>query len=906
MRKIQKMVNSSKRSLYMGIFMFVLCAVFLLSGCTEENPAESVSSNETSEESAAKKIENDDKEIKSYQGKRKGPENLHIQGYDVVFVIDNSKSVWNQQNIRNQAFKHIAELAMGSDIRIGMVYFADTIYEDYTISLTSMQNEEESKKVFEKLTMEEKDYSNIDTNIGTALERAVQLFSDQDSSRKRMIVLFSDGKNENEAQQKFYTEQANEKTEDQAEILKEMGIPVYCIYLQKERNDEEYLKKVVNYFSEDYSYVDERFSKLTENEIDQLTDKFIHVFYTMQNNMKYCKLSLDSSGRSPFYVPVLGVNKLQFFINGNFSKAEVNSPEIKGLVKWEEQPYASAYIEQPLAGDWSIEVESEEPHQISGSIAYYADLQAAAELCAVQDSSGTAKGKMYQIIIHFYDGEGNEILIDPKAVVTAEFFLSDEDDKEETALNMSVEDGKAKSEPFSLYSYGNADCQVNVTYDNFVDLDYLLDCGTVEKTAPVVEDLSNKVFYGEKTEDEKIHFILKEEEVYTDPEGEEVVIKEVIQLNPENPIKAEKKDGYFYLTAEKLGAVNFALQLEDTSGMRAEAIIEGELKNQADLRLLKKNLLIVGIVLILGFFIVLGKEILDKQLLRKLKDQFDDDIVEYELLKGDGEKQKEIFLEYQQDIALALNGDKEVKGIIELASALTLEQQESFRISGYLQEHFFDEIIAQAEKILERIEEEERNMMICRDAEPSIKDGKESDKLIKAMRRCCNTAKKVIERLDEECRQLQHYNEELEEHLGTVETLAQEIEDMLQTKITCDLNLRVLSEERHLQAKMSRYGDNGKLREGYYLLDDLTTMGDGALGTLGKTIGKTGIYVYGYQTDTQGSGLELKSGKEFTCNLLEDTKNAVSGKTVILLKGKKYILRCQAGQKETELLLNVI
>ena len=70
------------------------------------------------------------------------PDNLNQNGYDVIYLIDNSRSVWSQQDARNKAFRGISNLAVGSDIKIGVVYFADHVYEDYTKGLTSMETED--------------------------------------------------------------------------------------------------------------------------------------------------------------------------------------------------------------------------------------------------------------------------------------------------------------------------------------------------------------------------------------------------------------------------------------------------------------------------------------------------------------------------------------------------------------------------------------------------------------------------------------------------------------------------------------------------------------------------------------------------------------------------------------------
>ena len=100
--------------------------------------------------------------------------NVSDTGYDVVFCIDNSRSMWKQQDIRDQDVRVLANLAVGSDIRIGGVYFADHVYQ--RCSLTSLTGEEDTKKVMSFLNFTDKDDGNRDTNIGSALSEVLKLF----------------------------------------------------------------------------------------------------------------------------------------------------------------------------------------------------------------------------------------------------------------------------------------------------------------------------------------------------------------------------------------------------------------------------------------------------------------------------------------------------------------------------------------------------------------------------------------------------------------------------------------------------------------------------------------------------------------------------------------------------------
>lgn len=167
------------------------------------------------------------------------PSNL-TEDYDVVIVADNSGSVWEQQAERDQALRGIVNRAIGSDMRIGGVYFGEKICK--TLSLTPMADEDGYACVQEFFQMTEQDEENRGTNIGKALEEARHILENQGGGRQKVIILFSDGINENMGDDADFEADADRMTLEQAKILEENEIALYCVYLQKSRNDEEYLK----------------------------------------------------------------------------------------------------------------------------------------------------------------------------------------------------------------------------------------------------------------------------------------------------------------------------------------------------------------------------------------------------------------------------------------------------------------------------------------------------------------------------------------------------------------------------------------------------------------------------------------------------------------------------------------
>lgn len=433
------------------------------------------------------------------QSKIVSPKNLNQNGYDVIYLIDNSRSVWNQQDVRNKAFRGITNLAAGADINVGIVYFASRIYSDYTKGLTSMETEDGCKSVLNALNMTARDENNIDTNIGNALEAAINMYDGQNPSRQRIVVLFSDGINENSAQDKDYTQKANKKTKKMAQKLEEMNIPLYCVYLQQDRNDENYLKELVNYFSDEKDYTKNRFSKVKASDISSLLPTFTKVFYAMQNNMRYRELNLDSTGTTTFYVPSLGIKKLNIYVNMD-TDIEIGVRGDSGEHSWDENsgehvlesPETSdrtfLTYEAPQSGEWWLRVKNDNFSQAYGTITYYTDLSASVELIP----AGTNDEKMvnqYRLKLHFYDENAKEIALDSMAnVAVTQKYTGEDGRKNSETIDMNIKKGTAVSKPFKINSYGSYSYNISLGYENFINLNYTISGISLIKKASVTTD----------------------------------------------------------------------------------------------------------------------------------------------------------------------------------------------------------------------------------------------------------------------------------------------------------------------------------------------------------------------------------------------------------------------------------
>ncbi len=849
------------------------------------------------------KEEEGKKDSEKNEGEMLEPDNLNDKGYDVVYVIDNSGSVWKQQEIRNQAFRNISNLAVGADIRVGVVYFADHVYD--TLSLTSMEDKAGSEKVLKFLDMKQQDQGNIDTNIGNALEAAANMFDSQDSSRERIIVLFSDGINENLAGDSAYKVAADRKTEEQAARLKKMKAKIYCVYLQKDRNDEAYLQRLVNYFSDEWDYVPSRFSKVMDSEISTLSDKFAAIYFAMQNNMKYREVNPDSSGNVNFYIPSLGVEKLQVYLDGNIQKSGLASVKDSQYTMWKDKTATFIEYGKPKAGDCTIEIESPDLDGVSGTIACYAYLQVSVDINKKEKGKGE-KGKKYEMVVHFYDRNGEEVKIDSMASVEATVIMVDEKGEEtEITPAMEIEEGIAKSDAFVLDAYGAYRYELHLTYEDFIDLSYKAEAGSVEKTAPVVHNIEDGKFKGEKTEDGKIAFSIKESELYEDLEGEGISIENVAQLNEANKVSVTQEDGYVNVVADDTGDVNFALQIVDESGMGAEVTVQGNLSDKGVARMVVK-IVIVAVLMIILLFILSGLRI------RRKKEQLGEMFSEFERIASEFTKminvcdeEKEKFQENESRVRRALHGEGKKMGVLEFAGLLEEEQREDFGLDVYQRENYEEDILAEGKKIQKEIENAKRGIGIYKGKEESIKKNQGNvDNAIKEIRECCGRASEELDKVKNGYRMLREQNEKLIGKIRKMGIEAGTVEDMLENEIVCKLSIREITTLPNVMGQKGCRNDAGKYIKGFYKLDDVKILGKGKLG---DNIGKTGIYIYGYEDEDGSVGLELRSMREFRFGL----QRAGNGtdmelkKEAVLLSGNRYSVKIQVNRWEVGMILEV-
>lgn len=850
------------------------------SGAGADSTADDAASTDTYD-SAAK-----DESIRYLE--RSAPENLNQTGYDIVYVIDNSRSVWSQQSYRNQAFKKITNLAVGSDMNIGVVYFADHLYK--TMKLTSVQTEEGSKKVLDTLNMTEQDNYNIDTNIGNALEEAVKMFNDQDETRQRIVVLFSDGINENLAGEQSYTDRANAKTREQVQKLKNMNASIFCVYLQKQRNDEEYLKQLVNYFSGGDGYTQERFAKVEESRISDLTKTFTKVFYAIQDNMRHREIELDSSGTDTFYVPCLGIKELRVFLDGKIQEGTIKPAGESPNSKWPYESATFAVYTDPVPGNWSIDVKSSDLSDVYGTITYHVNLLAGGEVAKLEEDD------KYQLTVRFYNENGEEIAID-HAVSVAVYMNYNAEDGSSTSvpLNMTVNDGCAKSDPFEMTAYGDYSYTVDLTYSEFVDLKYTLSGMGVDRTAPVTTSIESGKFQGEKTAS-GYQFSIAEEKLWKDLEGEEVWITRIVQKNAANYVEAVKEDGYVVVTAAETGDIDFELQIEDASGMTAKVSVQGSVSDRGIARMIRSGICICLILIGLAVAAV------ELSRLKKVRDREnrEEELKSY-FDKWEQQKQKADricasldnrirMLKEEIDSFLGNTaGSSQRRTIVDLKelidrAEITPCELEALGMEDHMDEDLRSQLESTPDKFAEKVAELRARLEEIEQEVNGIKETHtDMEQALACMNTCCDSCKTITGQAEDCLESVKASWEKFQAAEDNMDQLVKVLEDDVAKGIPCSLKAEL---PNHLIAMKRK-----NTKKGFYALSDVKVIGcDSDLGTI---LGcDTRILVSGVDEE-ELCGLKFESEREFD---LEDEEGKIlTANEAVLQQGSRYQLTVTTG-----------
>ena len=884
----------------------------------EDTTEENTTAESTPAENADTPSENEPTEPavsdgRSFQTEIAKPDNVEQDGYDVIFAIDNSGSVKKKQReARCNALKSIVNRMVGSDFNVGIIYFSGEAYNTY--GLTSMKNEDSAKEVLEHLTTVVEGRPDKNTNISSALEVAQTFLADSNPNRQPVIVLCSDGTNENKEHDLAYQEEADAAT---AEIVRQLKnrenaspVPIYCVYLKQLYKDadklaleEEKLKEIVNYCPEEgESYEDfsaDRFYTVTNEEVENLTSSFEEVFFKMQNNVRKRDLNFDDSWKDQLYIPSLAVSKVNIYINksvdlaNSYNDGREPSSEPKS---WKTEDATFFSLENPSAGDWWFQITNSDVDLsgISGQVTYIANPGVSVEMVLL-DNDNTDGEKQYQLRVHFYDENGEEITVDPGA--TVQVYRENVDENGEPALFMpylETENGLITSVPQTWEGYGDYNYQVRVSYKDYIDLHYTFNTLTVAGAAPVTTDVTEGVYETDKTETENgsvFQFALKESDLWKDPDGSEVTVTGITQVNTANPVTYEQRDGYVYITAEKAGDVEFSLDLENTSGMTAVVSVKGKIKDLGVKRKVVAGVVGTGILAVIVLIVLAVHESQKKKKRESIYGDFqeiagkvEDTCNKCEMQIKELETKKAMLTEY-------VEGSSD--GIQEMAAGMSAGLQTIFGVQDYMAADY-------CKKQFEDVKKWENSLRLARtsmgNAKKEMADLQEKDlsTVWSQMEKVYESAKKNYVRVRNIEKNLAKKKEDTENIIQNVEEAGEALCQFIESDIKCSLTVTNLSCNLSAVYRQSAK-EYGKQISGYYELGSIRQIAGAGNNParLENMVSPLDIYVYGYEEDKEKNpqeGLQLKGKDAFSVKNLNTDEAPVKTDHAVLLKGNTYEL----------------
>ncbi len=528
------------------------------------------------------------------------------EGMDIVLLMDNSRTMWENHfsrqkddplSLRNDAMRAAVNIIVGSDARIGFVYFADHVYKRY--SLQYVTSEKQYHDVCGKyLDVTDAYPTNINTNVSEGLAGAMKLF-DKDSARRKVIVLFSDGVDD-------------DASEAVSQLLKK-DIELHCISVNSDSDEQ--LRRLVNYQKDTHLY-DNRFTSVNPDNLGELYDKFAEKFFGLRGDVRYEKIELDSDGSYSFSIPELAVDKFQLYIRGNGISARLSGgtdPSMQeiGADKWREFDHCSfTTVWNPGKSEYFLKVSAENPGNLSDAtvmLAYYTRLRADVSIEPVEQAE-VLRGHDARLKIWFFDGNDRVIKIDSNAVVTARAEIKNSGSSAPKVIPVSEKDGDfCISEPFSLDDFGEISVCVDVSFGENIHIGYCFDTGVRIAPHPpsTIKKYSSNTITAEKIQRDsrsKFLFSIPLEEYISDIDSslEEMKVSDKHSYSNNNHFTAYTESGRLIIEADNDGVINGFVELEDESGLKTKLDIEGNIKKMGD-----KNSLWLVVLLLAGLGIAI-------------------------------------------------------------------------------------------------------------------------------------------------------------------------------------------------------------------------------------------------------------------------------------------------------------
>ena len=558
---------------------------------------------------------------------------------DVVLVIDNSWDTWEQQEIRNDVMTAASYAVVRTKVRGGCVCFADRMCKKYT--LKEIKNEEEYRQIAGTyFSVKDKDSSNMNVNIGAGLKTALELFEEQNSDRKKAVILLSADVNKSfySINRESYEKGADQSTADQVKALRKNNVELYCISLNGQ-NNKDYLTKLVNYF-DDTNVFDDRLVCLNPENTDDFCSEMTKMFYSLRENVIYTMPKLDSDYSCSFELPKIPVSRLQVYVRGNNVENNALFVNLSGsnktgeILRWNSRQTYFRTVENPSSDmGWFLQISSSDKRNLRNMtviLAYDIDMTANIRL---EHEGEVLKGQNVKLDCFFRDRNGQTVEPDSQAEVTAEvsFFDSSRTSVFYPVILEKTNDGRLNGE-FSAGEFGKIVVGIHIGYDSKnTGVDYWVDtkCEIVPHAPQILKPYVNPDIQPEKiTADSKTfyRFVIPLSEYVTDVDSplSELIVADVNQYDKNSPVTVYIQNDNLFFETEQCVALDCGILLADETNNTSEFRVQGTITNPEKQKIILLVIIATAVIL-LGVSVLLARRFYLKwQNNRRLRREWDD------------------------------------------------------------------------------------------------------------------------------------------------------------------------------------------------------------------------------------------------------------------------------------------
>ncbi len=314
---------------------------------------------------------------------------------DVVLIMDESGSMAfaDRERIAVEAAKMFIDMEKAAGINLSLVEFSNKITSTGLIEIEEKNDKDELKELLDQISYKGKAH----TDTGAALQEAVSILNSSESTGKKAIILFTDGRTDiDDGTPGRTTEDSLDDVNAAMKEAGEQGYPIYSVGLNADGSVEESeLNRLALNTGGDY-----RIAK----DVNELPDFFNQIFMEMRNileikldkfvadgNYRDIKINIENSNIVEANIVILHSDKL--------IDAKIYSPQDEEVGKGDSgvrfspsEKYTVIKLIRPQTGDWILQVKGVSGDNIRISLLYNYDFTVTTMLSAREVKVGDAVG----------------------------------------------------------------------------------------------------------------------------------------------------------------------------------------------------------------------------------------------------------------------------------------------------------------------------------------------------------------------------------------------------------------------------------------------------------------------------------------------------------------------------------